>query len=124
MRRRMLGGQSPPPVSFWHKPTNSKYEVDPIYSYNEGSVIHIQPTSSLVTTGVYDAFYLIANPDGSVPGSLIPSCAGYWVAIQNVPAQVTISSKTFWNLPQYPYPVPTDIDDASNFWIYLGEMDC
>lgn len=115
MRRRMLGG-SGSVISGWHKPRNGKYEVDESIFYDEGSVIHIQPTHSLVTTGIRDA----ANPTGG----LITSCAGYWVAIQDVPGKTVVSGNDVWNLPQYPYPEPTDMDDPSNYWIYLGEMDC
>lgn len=121
VRRRVIGGAST--NSSWHKPNNRLYEVDPTYTYDEGSVIHIQPANSLVTTGIRDAFNLIAHPDGSV-GDLITSCAGYWVATQDVPAKVTVAGKDFWNLPQSPMPVPTNIDDSKNYWIYLGEMDC
>ena len=112
IRRRILGGSVAGAVG-WHRPSNRKYEVDPTFNYDESSVIHIQPTDSLVTAGIRDA----ANPTGA----LVQSCAGYWVATQDVPAKTTVSGNDVWNLPQYPLPVPTDIDDPTNFWIYLGE---
>jgi hypothetical protein len=98
---------------YWHKPSNGKYEVDPTYEYSEGSVVHIQPTDALVTTGIRDA----ANP----MGGLVTSCAGFWVATQTVPAKITVSGNDVWNLPQYPLPNATNIDDPLNFWLYLGE---
>jgi hypothetical protein len=110
-RRRIVGGGGG--KSGWHKPNNNKYEVDATVAYDEGSVIHIQPTDSLVTTGIRDA----AHPTGA----LVTSCAGYWVSTQDVPAKTTVSGNDVWNLPQYPIPVPTNVDDATNFWIYLGE---
>ena len=112
-RRRILGG-APQGVSGWHKPRNGKYEVDATFAYDGGTVIHIQPTSSLVTTGIRDA----ANPTGP----LITSCAGFWVATQYVPSKTTVSGNDVWNLPQFPLPVATDLDDSSNYWLYLGEM--
>lgn len=98
----------------WH--FESKIEVDPTRAYPAQSVIHIQPTHALVTTGIRDA----ANPSGG----LVTSCAGFWVATQNVPPQTTSGGHDVWNLPQWPLPVSTDFDDPGNFWLYLGEMDC
>ena len=103
-------------VSGWHKPLNKKYEVDPTYSYDEGSVIHIQSGNALVTTGIRDA----ANPTGP----LVISKSGYWVSTQDVPPETTVSAHLVWNLPQFPMPVPGDIDDTTNFWIYLGDIYC
>lgn len=98
----------------WH--FESTIEVDDTRRYPAQTVIHIQPTNALVTTGIRDA----ANPTGP----LVTACAGYWVATQAVPAKKSVSGNDVWNLPQYPYPVPTNMDDPANFWIYLGEMDC
>ena len=120
MKRRILGG-SGGATSCWHKPINNLYEVDPTYPYNEGSVIHIQATDTLVTTGIRDASNLIADPSGAT-GSLVTSCAGFWVATQDVPAKTNIGGNDFWNLPQFPLPVPTNMDDPTNFWIYLGDI--
>jgi hypothetical protein len=120
MRRRILGGAGGA-TGGWHKPTNSLYEADPTYSYDEGSVIHIQATDALVTTGIRDASNLIADPSGAT-GSPITSCAGFWVATQDVPAKTNVGGNDFWNLPQFPLPVPTNIDDPTNFWIYLGDI--
>ena len=102
-------------ISGWHK--QSTYEVDPTIAYGDQVVIHIQPTHALVVTGIRDA----ANPTGG----LVTSCAGFWVSTQPVPAKTTVSGNDVWNLPQFPLPVPTNIDDPANFWIYLGEtMAC
>lgn len=113
IRRRILGGGVAQSLS-WH--FEDKIEVDPTKSYPAQTVIHIQPTHDLVTTGIRDA----AAPSGG----LVKSCTGYWVSTQAVPAKTTVSGNDVWNLPQYPYPKPTNLDDASNFWIYLGEMTC
>lgn len=116
-RRRILGGAQQA-VLGWHKPNSGKYELPaaPYPEYEEGAVIHIQATHDIVTSGIRDA----ANPTGP----LVTSCAGYWVAIQDVPGAATVAGNAVWNLPQFPYPTPTNMDDPSNFWIYLGEMDC
>lgn len=105
----------------WH--FEDKIEVNPARGYQPQTVIHIQETDSLVTTGIRDAANLIAHPDGSV-GSPIKSCAGFWVSTRSVPAKQTVDSKDFWNLPQYPLPNPSNLDDEKNYWIYLGEMNC
>jgi hypothetical protein len=98
----------------WH--FESKIEADNTKNYPAQSVIHIQPTDALVTTGIRDA----ANPSGP----LVKSCAGYWVSTQAVAAKKTVGGNDVWNLPQYPYPNAANMDDPANFWIYLGEMDC
>ena len=98
---------------FWHRPLNGRYEVDPTFSYDKDSLIHIQATNALVTTGIRDA----ANPTGG----LVSSCAGWWLANKDVPAQTTVSGNLVWNVPHYPIPTPTNFDDAANFWHYLGE---
>ena len=115
-RRRIVGGGSAAGTSGWHKPLNGKYEVDPTYGYDEGSVIHIQSGNALVTTGIRDA----AAPTGP----LVISKSGFWVSTQAVPPQATVSAHLVWNLPQFPLPVPTNLDDATNFWIYLGDIYC
>lgn len=96
----------------WH--FEDKIEVDNTKSYPKQTVIHIQDTHSLVTAGIRDA----ADPDGG----LVTACAGFWVSTQAVPAKTTVDGNDVWNLPQYPYPEPTDMDDPANFWIYLGEV--
>lgn len=96
----------------WHFGT--KIEVDNTQTYPSQTVIHIQSTDALVTTGIRDA----ANPTGG----LVTSCAGFWVSTQTVPAKTQVDGNDVWNLPQYPYPEPTDMDDPTNFWIYLGEV--
>jgi len=101
-------------ISGWH--FESKIEADNTKNYPAQTVIHIQPTDALVTTGIRDA----ANPSGP----LVKSCAGYWVSTQAVAAKKTVGGNDVWNLPQYPYPNAANMDDPANFWIYLGEMDC
>ena len=86
-------------------------EVDPTKSYAKEEVINVQATHALVTAGMHDL----------ADGVLRYSCPGRWVAIRPVPAQVTVSGVIKWNLPQYPLPVPTNYDDPTNFWDYLGE---
>lgn len=113
MRRRILGG-SGGITSAWH--FENQIEVDPTISYPPQSVIHIQDSNSLVTTGIRDA----ANPTGG----LVKSCSGFWVSTQDVPAKTTVSGNDVWNLPQYPLPNSTNLDDPTNYWIYLGEMAC
>lgn len=110
-RRRILGGIGGV-TQGWH--FEDKIEVDNTISYPAQSVIHIQATNDLVVTGIRDA----ANPSGG----LVQSQSGFWVSTQDVPAKTTVSGNDVWNLPQYPYPEPLDLDDESNFWIYLGEI--
>ena len=113
LRRRVLGGGLQ--TIAWH--FGNKIEVDPSQEYSEQTIIHIQPTNDLVITGIHDR----ANPSGSMK----QSCPGLWVSMQYVPAQVTISGVLQWNLPQWPLPVPTNYDDAANYWLYLGDIaDC
>ena len=99
-------------VTGWH--FESKIEVDQTKSYPEQTVIHVQASSALVTTGITD----LANPTGG----LVTSCPGLWVSTQAVPAAAMVSGTLCWNLPQFPMPVPTNYDDPTNFWIYLGEI--
>ena len=111
MRRRILGG-SATTFEGWH--FEDGIEVDNTVSYPAQSVIHIQPTHSLVVTGIRDA---------ADPGSgLVKSQQGFWVATQDVPAKTVVSGNDVWNLPQYPYPEPTDLDDPTNYWIFLGDI--
>ena len=112
MRRRIVGGGGN--MTGWHKPSSSLYEVDSTFSYDEGSVIHIQPTHALVTTGIRDA----ANPSGG----LVKSKSGMWVAIRDVPPQTTVSGNPVWNLPQWPMPNLLNYDDPLNFWLFLGDI--
>lgn len=98
----------------WH--FENKIEADNTRGYPAQTVIHIQPTDALVTTGIRDA----ANPSGG----LVTSCAGFWVSTQFVPSKTVVSGNDVWNLPQWPMPVPTNFDDPANYWIYLGEMNC
>jgi hypothetical protein len=100
----------------WFFGSKIELGVAPYPYFQAQQVIHIQPTHVIVTTGIVDA----AKPTGP----LVTSCAGYWVAKQMVPAQTTVGGVSVWNLPQYPYPMPTNMDDPTNFWIYLGEMTC
>ena len=109
LRRRMLGGV--PTVTGWH--FEDKIEVDPTLNYPAQSVIHIQATHTLVVNGIRDA----ANPVDPIKSS-----SGWWVSTQDVTAKHTVSGNEVWNLPQYPLPVPTDLDDPSNFWIFLGDI--
>lgn len=95
----------------WH--FEGKIEVDPNNTYPAQSVIHIQDTHDLVTTGIRDA----ANPSGG----LVTSCPGYWVSTQSVPPKTTVDGNEVWNLPQYPEPNQSNKDDPLNFWLYLGE---
>ena len=111
MRRRILGG-SGGTFEGWH--FEDKIEVDNTLVYPAQTVIHIQDTHALVTTGIRDA----ANPTGG----LVTSCAGFWVSTQSVPAKTQVSGNDVWNLPQFPYPEPADLDDPTNFWLYLGEV--
>jgi len=111
LRRRILGGAGQATTG-WH--FEDTIEVDPQNDYPAQSIIHIQATHDLVTTGIRDA----ANPGGG----LITSLSGFWVSTQDVPAQSTSGGNDVWNLPQYPLPNPDDLDDATNFWIYLGDI--
>jgi len=108
LRRRIVGGGGG--VTGWH--FADKFEVNPTLDYDKGSVIHIQPTSTLVTTGIKD----LAHPTNPV----VKSSPGWWEAMQDVPAKVTISSVDYWNLPQAPMPVDTNMDDPANFWMSIG----
>lgn len=111
LRRRIVGGGGIPFAGFHF---SDKIEVDPTKDYDAQTVIHIQPTNDLVVTGIRDA----ADPDGPV----IKSCAGLWVALQDVPAKTTVDGNDVWGLPQYPLPVPTNLDDPLNMWYYMGEV--
>jgi hypothetical protein len=66
-----------------------------------------------VTTGVID----LGDPtggDATTHKKLVP--AGLWVALQPVPAKVVVAGHDQWNLPQWPLPVPSNLDDPANFW--------
>jgi hypothetical protein len=114
LRRRIVGGGSGP--SGWFFGTKIELPAAPYPSFAAQQVIHIQATNGIVSTGIRDA----ANPSGPV----LTSCPGLWVATQSVPGQSTVGGNPVWNLPQYPMPVPTNYDDPTNFWIYLGELSC
>ena len=88
----------------------------PYPTFQQQQLIHIQSTHDIVINGIFD----LANPTGPK----VTSCAGLWVATQFVPAQTSVSGVQCWNLPQYPMPVPADYDNPTNFWIYLGDMNC
>ena len=113
MRRRILGG-SGGAITGWFFGTKIELPAAPYPAFAAQQLVHIQATHAIVTSGIRDA----ANPSGS----LVKSCVGLWVALQAVPAQKTVSGNPVWNLPQFPYPTPTNLDDITNFWYYLGEM--
>jgi hypothetical protein len=88
-------------------------EGDPTKSYKFEECVHFATTSALVTTGIID----LADQSGGDETThlkLVP--AGLWVALQAVPAKTTVSGHDVWNLPQWPLPVPDDLDNPSNFW--------
>ena len=103
-------------ITGWFFGTKIELPTAPYGSFGAQQVIHIQATHAIVTTGIRD----LANPTGP----LVTSCAGIWVATQYVPSQTTVSGNPVWNLPQYPMPVPSNFDDPTNFWIYMGDMTC
>jgi len=51
-----------------------------------------------------------------VAGTTKKAAAGWWVAMQDVPA----ASTGGYNVPQSPMPMPTNMDDPTNFWMPLG----
>lgn len=105
--RMLLGG-----ASGWNWGTPNIELPDPVNGpmpgYGKGTVIHIQSTNSIVTTGMLDL--------GS--GNLTQSVAGLWVTTQAVPAQAEDSSS--WNVPQLPMPDAGNYDDTTNFWVFLA----
>jgi hypothetical protein len=103
-----------PGVAGWH--FESKIEADQTQSYPTQSVIHVQSSSALATTGIRD----LANPTGP----LVLSKPGYYVARQAVPAKTTVSGNDVWNIPQWPEPNGANKDDPLNFWLYFGEIYC
>lgn len=116
LRMRGSGGQSG--ISGFHKPSNGKYEADPTVFYDAQTWVYISPTSSLVVTGIRDA----SNPSGP----LIKSCAGWWLALQDVNPKTVVSGNDVWNLPQSPLPSVTApiMDQPLNFWEYMGKTNC
>jgi len=101
--RMLLGGA---PGWNWGNPIElPDPESGPMPGFAKGTVIHIQGTNSIVTTGMTD---LGSNTN-------VQSQAGLWVSTQAVPAQASDSNS--WNVPQSPLPVPDDYDSPSNFWV-------
>ena len=112
---RVIPARGGPSAAGIHRPGNGLYEVDPTYPYDRDSLIHIQPSHALVGTGI--------RLPSAPTGALVQACAGWWIANQDVPAQATVSGNLVWNVPQWPLPVPTNVDDLANFWSpYLGEV--
>jgi len=112
VRNPQIGG-----TSGWFFGSNIELAAaQPYPAYQAQQVINIQPSADIVVNGIVD----LANPTGPA----ITSCPGFWVATQPVPAQTTVSGVPCWNLPQFPYPNPNNLDDPLNFWIYLGTTSC
>ena len=85
-------------------------------AYSKGERVHVQPDHLLVTTGIRDR---------AVPtGPLVQSRAGWYIAMQDVPAKSTVSGNDVWDLPQFPYPVPKNLDDKKNFWEWMPDNYC
>lgn len=85
-------------------------------AYSKGERVHVQPDHLLVTTGIRDR---------AVPtGPLVQSRAGWYIAMQDVPAKSTVSGNDVWDLPQFPFPVPTNMDDKKNFWEWMPDNYC
>lgn len=101
-------------ISGWH--FEKTIEVDPTKTYPAQTVIHVQPTHAIVTTGIRDA----ANPTGDV----IHSKPGFYISTQAVSPKKTVSGHDVWNLPQFPLPTPDNLDDKTNFWIFFGDINC
>jgi hypothetical protein len=98
----------------WH--FESKIELDPTVSYPAQSVVHIQSTSTLVTTGY---------PKPSAPaGAVVKAKPGIWVSIRSIPAKALVGAVNVYDVPQWPLPVATNLDDETNFWLYLGDIWC
>lgn len=120
-RRRILGGGTT--ATGWT--FQSPRELDPTASVAAQVVVYISPNNPLVTSGLYDI----------VSGETITAIAGLWVAVQDVPAQTTItvsgSSVTAYNMPQLPYPgaggTPSshpymgDLDGVNVFWAFISQ---
>ena len=100
--------------SGWH--FGSQIEIAAASGFSAQTVVHLQPSNSLVTTGIRD----MANPGGP----LVQSKSGYWVSTKSVPAPSSYSGNSVWNLPQFPLPNPDNIDDPANYWVYLGDIYC
>jgi hypothetical protein len=98
----------------WH--FSSKIEADETQSYPAQTVIHIQSTHALVTTG----YPLPSAPSGAV----VKAKPGIWVSLRAVPAKTLAGAVNVYDVPQWPLPVATNLDDETNFWLYLGDIWC
>lgn len=110
-----------PPVSsgisgmFWNDPI--ELPVAPYPAFKKGAWIHIQSSHAICSTGIHDP----ANPTGAViksPGNVIA------IAMRDVPAQTTASGNNVWNAPQWPLPVASNLDDATNYWWIIPDPSC
>ncbi len=103
----------------WMYPTH--VELDPRLTYSKGFVAYASALSPLVTTGIVD---LVAGGD---PLTCQP---GYWLALKNVPAQVTVSGIVKYNVPQLAEnaiptgtPLNGDLDVPTLFWAKIPETN-
>jgi hypothetical protein len=86
------------------------YDNESSYSFQD--VVYVSPDDSLVTEGYED-------PDSEIT---VYAVAGMWVALQDVSPKPDpdISGSFVYHIPQLPYPVPGDPDNALNYWWFIS----
>lgn len=99
----------------WHPGVK---EHDPATAYKTDEVVFISPDSAIVSTGIVD---LVSN-------TLTRTPPGTWIAIKDVPAQVTIAAHDAvpetikYNVPQLLPTTGANLLDASTvYWHLLQE---
>jgi hypothetical protein len=112
-------GASPATGMQWQTPDK---ELDPTKAVSKNTLVYISTLNTLVTAGMTD---IVSNAN-------VISCEGIWQAAQNVPA----ATGGKYNVPVFPYPsgmgttIPSgsplsgDLDSATIFWIYWGQVAC
>ena len=104
-------GSSSPSFKFpWQYPK----ELDPTVPVQSGEFVFISAQNPLVTTGLHDVQSNV----------LVKATEGIWQALQFVPAQISQSGTTAYNVPHALAEVATagsplrgDADDGTLFWI-------
>ena len=107
-------GSSSPSFKFpWQYPK----ELDPTVPVQSGEFVFISAQNPIVTTGLHDVQSNV----------LVKATEGIWQALQFVPAQISQSGTTAYNVPHALAEVATagsplrgDADDGTLFWLPWG----
>jgi len=92
---------------FW---TAGSRNYDESQTFQEQQAVYVSPTSTAATTGLLDA--------GTM--EIAKAVPGIYVCLKANAPEV-ISMVTYYRVPQFPMPVPGDMDSDDNYWVLISQ---